>query len=1409
MVGKTAFYLVVSLFVIFCIGSVGAEPDLIVISSDKSDTGIIANQHDTATITVILSSGSIPVGNVQVNFTVVNPSMGTLNPITAFTDENGRASTIFTTGVESGIAEIRADSGSLINTTPQLIIAPVPDDTSFIKSPVEWLIANGSDSATITVYAFNSSPSFSNYPLPGLQVDFGVNNTIFGGFDPVTAITDSNGIARSTFTTKTKSGTALFYGNITYNVSNVQHLVPIEQKIDHDIPHHISEYNYSYRADAGEIVPLSFKFSDTWGNPVDNRRIAEEVNLTVSSYSSLPEGAGFVNGSDYVRSRIVPVDAEGYVRIDLKTDQVPGDNTVTIHPMIYDSSGYQTINTKSLTILGIPGKPVRIEANFIPPDFRLPADGSSVFKIVYTLWDKYDNCVHNRSVMVETSIPGEGKIVGTNPQGEIWLEYGPKWSIGKIDITATALDNASVTHTQQVFFVPQEPADVLFTVSPQTMPSREVPNRDSTWLIATVVDENGNPVSESVEVTFGFSGVTYEKQVTSDPEIPVPTAMTDEYGIAMVEFLPGEFDASNQTPATGRCDVSASWGGVTRTVPVVWKNYPYLSVEANASANLVQVNDTIDIMVLLKGDGYKLQPPPIDVILCTDRSGSMLYDNPDRMHSVREAAKVFVDEFSASRDRIGIVTFGRNGYIRRPGYNSGIPESEIHNVYDPYSGTYDGYATYDRVLTNDFIDVKTKLDRILPDHGTPMREAVRLSISTLTKNGRANALKAVVLLSDGDYNWYGDPLARGTGSSGSPTDYTDLTTNYCTFDDLGSWSARYGHTSVVMPDGSIVLMGGNDGSRKNDVWRSTDNGATWTRMTSSAGWSARQYHTSVVMPDGSIVLMGGNDGSRKNDVWRSTDNGATWTRMTSSAGWSARQYHTSVVMPDGSIVLMGGNDGSRKNDVWRSTDNGATWTRMTSSAGWSARQYHTSVVMPDGSIVLMGGNDGSRKNDVWRSTDNGATWTRMTSSAGWSARQYHTSVVMPDGSIVLMGGNDGSRKNDVWRSTDNGATWTRMTSSAGWSARQYHTSVVMPDGSIVLMGGNDGRRKNDVWRSTDNGKTWTQVIIISTGQSSNQNMSVYANNNNIKIYSIAFADDMTEGGKQTLQTLALGTGGKYYEASATDIEDIYRAIAGDLKIEAGVNTSMDLDYQKIIVNYTTEEVNDPLNPIFEYNYSYGNSTWINSYFTDNTPIDIPGLPWNFDNTSEWTDTRKLSFSLGTVHLHQVWEIRYRLIARQEGFFNLFGPQSSVTFEDADEPLTLPDLILKVNPELSDTPIKNVELYYIQTEQNRSADNSAFYVTFDLSHEYTGKNNLSEKYYIVTSDQQRHYLGYTNLTPNQTREQRQYTILSRRLPLGSIALELILTEYDKPDPLQARGEIIVFLELENPDLSKRPWYFLLT
>ncbi len=302
------------------------------------------------------------------------------------------------------------------------------------------------------------------------------------------------------------------------------------------------------------------------------------------------------------------------------------------------------------------------------------------------------------------------------------------------------------------------------------------------------------------------------------------------------------------------------------------------------------------------------------------------------------------------------------------------------------------------------------------------------------------------------------------------------------------WTTRTYHTSAVLPDGSIVLMGGSiHGSQENDTWRSTDGGATWTLMNASGGWEKRTGLASVAEADGGIVLMGGWVATGRNDTWRSTDHGTTWTLMNASSGWSPRLGHTSVAMADGTIVLMGGYDGARRNDTWRSTDHGATWTLVNASSGWSPRNGHTSVAMADGIIVLMGGYRPVTTNDTWRSIDGGATWTRMNASSGWPARADHASVALPDGSIVLMGGSPSYDvyRNDTWRSTDNGATWTLVNASPGWSARLEHTSVAMPDGSIVLIGGyGDAGNSGDVWStglvtvtSPNGGQKWKRGTV--------------------------------------------------------------------------------------------------------------------------------------------------------------------------------------------------------------------------------------------------------------------------------------------------------------------------------------------
>ncbi|WP_416390672.1 hypothetical protein, partial [[Ruminococcus] torques] len=43
----------------------------------------------------------------------------------------------------------------------------------------------------------------------------------------------------------------------------------------------------------------------------------------------------------------------------------------------------------------------------------------------------------------------------------------------------------------------------------------------------------------------------------------------------------------------------------------------------------------------------------------------------------------------------------------------------------------------------------------------------------------------------------------------------------------------------------------------------------WTQATASPAWSYRYRHTSVVF-NNKLGVLGGDDGSRKNDVWSSS-----------------------------------------------------------------------------------------------------------------------------------------------------------------------------------------------------------------------------------------------------------------------------------------------------------------------------------------------------------------------------------------------------------------------------------------------------------------------------------------------------------------------------------------------------------
>ena len=55
---------------------------------------------------------------------------------------------------------------------------------------------------------------------------------------------------------------------------------------------------------------------------------------------------------------------------------------------------------------------------------------------------------------------------------------------------------------------------------------------------------------------------------------------------------------------------------------------------------------------------------------------------------------------------------------------------------------------------------------------------------------------------------------------------------------------------MVLSDGSVLVMGGVDGSsNKKDVWKTVNGGASWILVTSSAGWTGKKIiHLSNSLP---------------------------------------------------------------------------------------------------------------------------------------------------------------------------------------------------------------------------------------------------------------------------------------------------------------------------------------------------------------------------------------------------------------------------------------------------------------------------------------------------------------------------------------------------------------------------------
>ncbi|MFY9799898.1 MAG: invasin domain 3-containing protein [Methanoregula sp.] len=989
---------------------------------------------------------------------------------------------------------MRAKAGVFIIICLLLLVATVSGhlpDSSTISTSNPWVTANGVDQTTITVMVSNMSLG----SMQGANVIFTIDNPIYGTINPVTTTSDATGKATGTFKANTKSGVAVITARIT---SHDGYIVTktLDQNLDHDSPYN-SYFTHPLNGTVATDVPFNISITDRWGNRIDDRKeVALSLPLHTISlhvHGPAPDDCSFVGyGHDF--SSVLDSNGNMSVKVILTTKVGPNNILMDAFGNIPDRLEWIDADTN--------GVPFWITQVYSPMGYppTIPADGTSFFTIKYTLFDKYGNPTNNQYIWVNTSVPGEETKFVSNNLGQVSLQYGPRSSIGVINITATAISNSTyVITSQNVQFMNTGAEIISLTANPDTIASLDAnPSRISD-ILATVADHSGNAVAGEL-VNFIIQNITYDSttyNVTAPPVLLSPSNITDSNGVAAVQFRAGSFTTPGyqnySASATGHCDLIATWNGTQKIVPVTWKNYPYLSVKTSVNPLTVEINNTVDVTIEFRGDGWAMQPRPIDVVLTTDRSGSMMYDNPDRMVNIMEAADTFVDQMGIN-DQIGLVSFGQKGTAQAITY-SGLGPGSDSSTYDdatyraahyPTSPkNYADYATVDLNLSLNKAQVKTAINSMVPYSGTPMRSALYKSIQEINLHKGINTVKAIILLSDGDYNYYGDPLARGTGYAESyghyAYDYGDLTSNYMTFSGL-----------------------------------------------------------------------------------------------------------------------------------------------------------------------------------------------------------------------------------------------------------------------------------------------------TGTGPFSEQNMSVYAKNNSIRIYSIAFGNQITSGGKMTLRTLAEGTvladgtHGTYYEASATDIADVYKAIAGELIDNAGVNTTMTSDFENVNVTGVTM----PGDQVFDYVYHPSDSTKITWQNGTQTVIN---------QSDDWAADNKLDFNIGTIKVGQFWNATFRLRVNQSGLIDVFSNNSIVSFNGGTETLHLPQTFITVVPKLNVTVIGVKTITLTNLTVTEPGEIKAL-LPIMWNTNYTGNSTITEKvYYSIDDGPWVLFEIKTHDYNPATMEYVNYAQLDvTKLPPGGYRIRVYATAVDAPD-----------------------------
>jgi hypothetical protein len=262
-------------------------------------------------------------------------------------------------------------------------------------------------------------------------------------------------------------------------------------------------------------------------------------------------------------------------------------------------------------------------------------------------------------------------------------------------------------------------------------------------------------------------------------------------------------------------------------------------------------------------------------------------------------------------------------------------------------------------------------------------------------------------------------------------------------------SPRYGHMATLLPNGKVLVSGGQNGSSYLTTAEVYDPASgTWSATGSMA--SPRYYHSATLLPNGKVLVSGGQNGISYLATAEVYDPASgTWSASTPMA--SARYRHTATLLNNGKVLVSGGfsNSGYVAAEVFDPAT--GAWSAAGSMA--SPRDQHTATLLPNGKVLVSGGKNSSGDIATAEVYDPAAnTWSTTGSMS--SARRVHMAALLNTGKVLVSGGINSSSRLATAEVYDP-ATGTWSTTGSMASARREHSATLLPNGKVLASGGNN------------------------------------------------------------------------------------------------------------------------------------------------------------------------------------------------------------------------------------------------------------------------------------------------------------------------------------------------------------------